>query len=123
MPKSIQVYSPGQAITVEATGAVAQSTFVAVSGNRTAGGGNIAASTAGAGVRALGVAAADAATGQVVAVHRAGVVRVVAGAAIAAGAEVEVGAAGKAVTLAAGKAVGLALTAAASGAHAEIALY
>lgn len=122
MPKNIQVYSPGQAISVEATGTVAQSTFVAVSGNRTAGG-NTAGDTAGAGVRALGVAAADAKSGELVTVHRSGVVRVVAGAAIAAGAEVEVGAAGKAVTLAAGKAVGLAVTGAASGALAEIALY
>lgn len=122
MPKSIQIYSPGQAITAQATAPVVQSTFVAVSGNRTSGG-NIAAATATAAGAVLGVAAHDAKAGELFTAHRGGVVRVVAGGAIAAGAQVEVGAAGKAVTLAAGKAVGYAITGAASAALAEIALY
>ena len=122
MPKSIQIYSPGQVITAQATAPVVQSTFVAVSGNRTSGG-NIAAATATAAGVVLGVADHDAKAGELFTVHRAGVVRVVAGGAIAAGAQVEVGAAGKAVTLAAGKAVGYAITGAASAALAEIALY
>ncbi|MFI6396663.1 capsid cement protein [Rhodococcus coprophilus] len=122
MPKSIQVYSPGQAITAQATAPVVKSTFVAVSGNRTAGG-SIAAATATAAGAVLGVAAHDAKAGELFTAHRAGVVRVVAGGVIGAGAQVEVGAGGKAVTLAAGKAVGHAVTGAASAALAEIALY
>lgn len=120
--KNIQVYAPGAHVTAEATAPVVESTFVAISGNRTAGG-NVAVATATAAGRAFGVAAHDAAAGALVNVHRAGVVRVTTAGAIAAGAEVEIGAAGKAVTKAAGVAVGYALTGAASGALAEIHLY
>ena len=48
---------------------------------------------------------------------------VTAGAAITAGAEVEVGASGKAITLASGKAVGRALTTAANNADVYVRLY
>lgn len=63
---------------------------------------------------AIGVASTDAAIGDLCPVDVLGTAVVTAGAAIAKGAHVEVGAAGKAVTLAAGKAVGVALEAAAA---------
>lgn len=63
---------------------------------------------------AVGVTATDAAVGELAPVDVIGTAVVTAGAAIAKGAHVEVGAAGKAVTLAAGKAVGVALEAAAA---------
>lgn len=74
--------------------------------------GNVAA----AGAKALGIAEVDAAQGEQASVSTHGILLVTAGAAIAAGAEVEVGAAGKAVTKAAGISNGYALdTAAADG--------
>jgi hypothetical protein len=119
----VHVYAPGRDITGEATAAVTAKTFLAISGDRTMGG-NIAVATAGAGARVFGVAKWDAATGQVVGVARAtGVVRVVAGAAITAGVEVQSDAAGHAVPLSSGKPAGLAIATAASGADAQIALY
>ena len=118
------VYSPGQDITAEATASITARTFLAISGNRTAGG-NIAVTTATAAGRVCGVAGNDAANGGLVTVVRGNsrVVRVTTAGIIAAGAEVEVGAAGKAVTKASGIAVGYAVTGAASGADAEISLY
>lgn len=62
-----------------------------------------------AAANALGVADADTAQGDQVPVQVLGTAIVTAGGGIAKGARVEVGAAGKAVTLAAGKAVGIAL--------------
>lgn len=123
MANDIQVYAPGAQVTGQATAPVVKSTFVAVSGNRATNGGNVSVATATAAGRAFGVAAHDAAAGELVTVHRAGTVRVTTGGVLAAFEEVEVGAAGKAVKLAAGKAVGYALTGAASGALAEIHLY
>ena len=72
-----------------------------------------------------GVAASDAASGELVTIARGNsrVVKVTTAGIIAAGAEVEVGSAGKAVTLSAGVPVGYAITGAASGADAEISLY
>ncbi|MBM4695296.1 DUF2190 family protein [Rhodococcus hoagii] len=123
MANDIQVYAPGAHVTGQATAPVVKSTFVAVSGNRATNGGNVSVATATAAGRSFGVAAHDAAAGELVTVHRAGTVRVTTGGVLAAFEEVEVGAAGKAVKLAAGKAVGYALTGAASGALAEIHLY
>ncbi|AZI61354.1 DUF2190 family protein [Rhodococcus qingshengii] len=123
MAESILVYAPGATLTGQATAAVVKSTFVAVSGNRIANGGNVAVATATAAGRSFGVAAHDAATGELVTIHRAGTVRVLTAGVLAAFDEVEVGATGKAVKLAAGKAVGYALSGAASGALAEIHLY
>ncbi|NKR58184.1 DUF2190 family protein [Rhodococcus hoagii] len=123
MAENIQVYAPGATVTGQATAPVVKSTFVAVSGNRAANGGNVSVATATAAGRSFGVAAHDAAASELVTVHRAGTVRVTTAGVLAAFDEVEVGAAGKAVKLAAGKAVGYALTGAASGALAEIHLY
>ncbi|SKH28710.1 Uncharacterised protein [Mycobacteroides abscessus subsp. massiliense] len=69
------------------------------------------------------MAAADAAVGQLVRVARGGVVKVTATGAIAAGAEVQVGANGTVTTKAAGIAVGYAVTGAADTFDAQIALY
>ncbi|MDV3136748.1 capsid cement protein [Mycobacterium sp. 29Ha] len=114
------VYSPGEAITAEATAPVTERRVVRVSGNRTAGG-NLAVAPGAAGGIALGVAANDAAAGQFVRVARGGVVRVIAEAPIAAGAAVQVGAAAGVVTATGGTIVGHAVTGAAAGAVAEIA--
>lgn len=118
---SARVYAPGQDVTAETTGAVAAHKFVKISGNRTAGG-NLAVATAAAGDRPFGVAADTAATGTLVHVVRGGVVRVVAAGAITAGAAVQVGAAGAVAAAGAGVVVGIAVTGAADGALAEIAL-
>lgn len=114
------VYAPGESITAEATGTVAARRVVKISGNRTAAG-NLAVATAGTGERGLGVAANDAVAGLLVRVARGGVVRVIAEAVIAAGAAVQVGAAGGVVTASSGVVVGHAVTGAAAGGVAEIA--
>lgn len=116
-----RVYAPGADVTAEATAAVTARRFVGISGNRTADG-SIAVAHATAAGRAFGVAKEDAATGDLLGVARDGVVKVTTGGAIVAGAEVEVGAAGRAVTKTSGIAVGYAITAAANNTDAEIAL-
>lgn len=118
------VYDPGADITAEATGAVTAKRFVKISGNRTSGG-NIAVTAAAASDRPCGVAGNDAAVGELVRVVRGNsrVVKVTAAGAIAAGAEVQVGANGTAATKAAGVAVGYAVTGAADAADAQISLY
>lgn len=118
------VYDPGADITAQATTAVVAQRFVAISGSRTAGG-NVAVGPAAPGARTFGVAATDGAVGQLVRVVRGAsrVVRVTASGAIAANAEVQVGASGTATALAAGKAVGYAITGAADGGEARISLY
>jgi hypothetical protein len=121
---NISVYSPGADITGQATGTIVGRTFVAISANRVATG-NISVATATAAGRVAGVAKHDAVTGELVSIARGNsrVVKVTAAAAIAYGAEVEVGTAGKAITKTSGVAVGYAITGAASGADAEISLY
>ncbi|QNI06499.1 DUF2190 domain-containing protein [Mycobacterium kubicae] len=118
------VYDPGANITAEASSAVTARRFVAITGNRTTGG-NIAVAHATAGGRICGVAGNDADSGALVNVVRGNsrVVKVAAGGSISAFAEVEVGTAGKAVTLSSGVAVGYALTAASNNTDAEISLY
>lgn len=118
------VYDPGADITGQATTAVNAKRFLAISGNRTAGG-NIAVAPAAAGARPCGVAGSDAAVGELVRVVRGNsrVVRVTASGAIAANADVQVGAGGTVQTHAAGVAVGYAITGAADTADAEISLY
>ncbi|POX90639.1 DUF2190 domain-containing protein [Mycobacterium kansasii] len=118
------VYDPGATITGQATAAVTAKRFLAISGDRTAGG-NISIAPAAAAGRTCGVAGNDAAVGELVRVVRGGgrVVRVTSSGAIAAGAEVQVGANGMAATKAAGVAVGYAITGAADAADAEISLY
>lgn len=121
---------PGQDLSAKASAAVTGKRFVKVTGNRTSGPG-LAATGEGsvytmgpntAGVRAAGVAAWDAALGEIFNVICAGVVPVTAGAAITAGQEVESDATGQAIPLASGKALGVALSGASSGQDAEIML-
>lgn len=116
-----RVYAPGADITAATTAAVTGRRFVAISGSRSAGG-NISVAHAPAAARTFGVAKHDAAIGELVGVSRDGIVRVTAAANIAAGADVEVGANGQAITKTSGVAVGYAVTAATSGSDAEIAL-
>lgn len=121
--ENVGVYEPGRDITGRATAAVTGKRFLKISGNRS--NGNIAVAHADAAGRVCGVSKYDAASGAIVGVARGNsrVTHVTADGAIAAFAEVEVGAAGKAKTKTAGIAVGYALTAAADGADAEISLY
>lgn len=120
---NVNVYAPGADVTAVATAAVIAKRLTAISGNRTDG--NISVAPAPAGGRAFGVARDDAAIGQLVSIARSAgrIVLVKAAGAIAANAEVEVGAAGQVVTKSAGIAVGFAVTGAASGADAQISLY
>jgi len=119
------VYEPGQNITATTSAAVTSRTFVAVTGNRSSTHGTITVGPATAAGRIAGVAARDTASGRQVTLHRGGgrVTFVTTSAAVTAGQEVEVGTGGTAVPKASGVAVGYALTAAASGADAEISLY
>lgn len=116
------LFRPGRDITGLTTGAVTGKTFVDVSATRAADG-MIKVATAAAGAKALGVAKYDAASGATVGIHRGGILPVAAGGTIAFGAEVEVGTAGKAITLASGKAVGKAVEAGTNGNDVLIAFY
>lgn len=119
------LFEPADRITCRVTAAVNAGKFVLPSGNFEGGpaltvatpltGGNlIRVAHATAAGPAIGVSLWDAAAdGDQVGVICEGIVPVVSSGAIAAGAEVEVGAAGVAVTLAAGKSVGIAVSAAA----------
>lgn len=120
---NIEVYH-GRDLTAEASATVAARTFVAISGNRAAGG-NLAVATATAAGRVAGVAKDDASSGDLLGVARGAsrVVWVTAGDDITAFAEVEVGTGGTAVPLDAGVAVGYAITGASNGAYAQISLY
>lgn len=124
MSIDIDVYGPGRDISAQATTAVIGGRAVAISGDRVAGG-NVAVSPAPAAARIFGIAKHDAAVGDLVSVARGNsrVVRVRAAGAIAANAEVEVGAAGAVITKASGVAIGYAITGAANGTDAQISLY
>lgn len=117
------LFRPGRDITVLTTAAVTGKTFVDVSATRDASTGLIKVATAAAGAKAIGVAVRDAAIGTTVAILRGGILPVTAGGAIAAGAEVEVGASGRAITLASGKAVGKAVETGTNGNDVFIDLY
>ncbi len=121
--ENVDVYEPGRDLTGRASAAVTGKRFLAISGNRS--GGNIAVAPATTAGRVCGVAKYDAASGAIVGIARGNsrVTYVTADGAIAAFAEVEVGAAGKAKTKTSGVAVGYAITAAADGGDAEISLY
>lgn len=133
--EAIAYYEPGRRITGKASAAVTGKRFLRISGNRTspsgagltgsAEGGVIQVAHATAAGRICGVSAYDAASGEMVGVHRGSglVIPVTAAGAIAAFAEVEVGANGTATTRTAGVAVGYAITGAADGADAQISLY
>lgn len=124
----IPLYRPGGDVTCVATAAVTGKTFVDLStapSPALASGGNLRVTTATAAGNSFGVAAYDAASGARVPVirNKGAVVPVTAGGTIAAGAEVEVGATGRAVTIAAGRARGRALEAATTGNDVFIELY
>lgn len=121
----IPLFRPGQDITALTTGAVTGCTFVDISATRDATTGLIKVVTATAAGLSFGVAAYDAASGARVPVVRGkgSIVPVLCGGAIAAGAEVEVGTAGKAVTIASGKARGRAIETGANGVVSFIELY
>lgn len=127
----IRYYSPGQDISAYVGSAVTGKRFVKVSANRQAGpalntstsGSNITIAPATAAGAVFGVAAWDGAVADIVDVRRGGVVPVTASGAITAGDRVEVATGGKAATLASGIAVGYAVSGAADGEDAQIALY
>lgn len=121
---NVDVYSPGADLTAQATAPVAGGRFVKISGNRSTNG-PISVAYADAAGRVAGVAKWDAAVGDLVSIARGNsrVVNVKASGAIAAFAEVQVGADGQAVTKSAGVGVGYALTAASSGAPVQVSLY
>lgn len=116
------IFAPGADVSGVATADIIGETFVKISGNRD-GNGSLSVAPAGAGDRALGVAAWSAASGQIVRVARGGVVKVTAGAAITAGAAVQSDANGKAIPAAAGTVLGFAVNGAANGAVGEVAFY
>ncbi|ORV65303.1 hypothetical protein AWC03_02850 [Mycobacterium europaeum] len=115
------VYAPGQDIPAVATADITSRQFVAVSADRDPGTGNVSVAPAAAGSRALGVAAWNAATGQLVHVARGGVLKVVAGGPITAGDAIQVGVSGTAVTATTGVVVGQAIASAPNGGIAQVA--
>lgn len=132
------MFDDAKDISGHTTAEVKGKTFADISGNIQSGpaitsvnlpstydGGNIQVATCAAKKRAEGVFAYDAAEAVTVPIKRGSgkVLPVVAGGAITAGEEVEVGAEGKAVKLASGIAVGKAYTTAASGEDCFIRLY
>jgi len=136
--EAIVLYDPGRDITAHVATAVIGKRCVMISADRLAktnlanpqvgasdptGGGNVQVAPATAAGRIFGVAAYDAGVGEKVPVIRGKVVPIKAAGAIAAFAEVEVGAAGQVVTKASGVAIGFALTGCSSGADCEVALY
>lgn len=126
MADYVPKYTPGQAITSQASAAITGGQLVAVSGAGTV------APTVGATTAWLGVAAFNAAIGDKVTLHKGGVQRIVAAGAINAGDQVISAAAGRVASLAAAatatvgdinaarQVVGTALTTAADGASVEI---
>lgn len=129
----IPFYEPATAITAQVGSAVTGKRFVAVSADRQAGpalnssstGGNIVIAPCGAGVKAMGVAARDALTGDKVKVYVQNVVVPVTCGAVAltAGVEVQSDATGQAIVLAGGRACGRVIANCAIGADAQIMLY
>lgn len=107
--ESKPLFRPGQDVTALTTADVVGSTFVGVSATRDATTGLVKVATATSAGKAFGVASADIASGKIGKILRGGITFVTAGGAITAGAQVEVGANGKAVALASGVAVGHAL--------------
>ncbi len=123
----IPLYLPGDQITATVgAGGVTGKTFVDISAAVAPSTGVLATVvTATAAALSVGIACYDAAAGGVVTVFRqkGAVVPVTAGGVIAVGAEVEIGANGKAVTIASGKARGRAWTLGANNADVFIELY
>ncbi|WZH38760.1 MAG: DUF2190 family protein [Microbacterium enclense] len=122
----IPLYTPASDVTVRAASAIVGKTFVALLGGVNPSTGQLAtvvpAPLAGASV---GVASRDTASGAVMHLIRAKgiIVPVTAGGDVSVGAEVEVGANGRAVTLASGKARGRAWSAGTAGNDVFVELY
>lgn len=125
--ENVGVYEPGVDLTCHASAAITGKRFVAISGNRQTAdnGGNITVGVPAAGAKVFGVSKYDAASGGKVGVMRGNsrVTYVTCAANLTAGQEVETDNAGRAIVKASGVAVGFAVTAATSGADAEISLY
>lgn len=123
MPANVAtpLFRPAHHVTARATGPVIGKRFVNISADM-GDDGMMQVALAGAGVASFGVAAADIATGATGLILCAGVLPVTAGGTITAGAQVEVDAAGRAVTLASGKAVGKAVESATVGVDVMVAL-
>lgn len=117
---AIPYFKAGQDVTGTATAALTGKRFVAIAAGGRPGAPAIAAATAAK--KPFGVLGHDIAEGGHVHVLRGGIVPVTAGGDLVAGAEVEVGADGKAVTKTSGVAVGTVIANAATGADAAIAL-
>ncbi|MCW2686145.1 MAG: hypothetical protein JWR37_1035 [Mycobacterium sp.] len=100
-------YDTGDELTVRASAPINLGHLVMVSGDRN--GGNISGAHAPAGGYCLGVARADTAAGDVVAVFSGGIMRVVTGASITAGQSVEIGANGTVIPHASGIVIGYAV--------------
>lgn len=117
------IYNPGTDLTCRAAADVTGKTFAAIAGAMD--GGNLTITTATAGSRIAGVIKYDAAATELVGVARGAsrVVTVTAGAAITAGAQVEVGPAGAAIPHTTGEPVGYVVTTADAGADAYVSLY
>lgn len=103
------LFRPGAEVTVQTTTAVTGKRFVGVSATRDTVTGLVQVAAPAAGSAPFGVAAADIASNTIGLVQRGGILFVTSGGAINAGAEIEVGANGKAVTKASGVSVGVAL--------------
>ncbi len=125
--ESIPLYRPGDDLTaIAGTGGVVGKTFVNLTAGLDAAAGTpITVQTAAAAALTVGVASRDTAAGGKLHVLRGvgSIVPVTAGGTIAAGAEVEVGSNGRAVTLASGKARGRAWSAGTSGSDVFVELY
>ena len=103
------LFRPGVEVTAQATADVTGKRFVGVSATRDTTTGLVKVAPGTGAAKPFGVAASDFKSGQAGLVQRGGILFVTSGGAINAGAQVEVGSGGKAVTLASGVAVGLAL--------------
>lgn len=125
MPDNVMVpIHESSDVTVSADGAITGCTFVAVSGREGGIDNNYIGSTCAAEAKPFGVARYDIADGESAGVvgTPGRIVTVKAGGTVAAGAQIEVGADGKAVTLDAGVPAGIALTGGAANALIEVKL-
>lgn len=116
MTDHIHLFKPGQSVTFTAGADIVGGSPVEVSGDREV------VTAAAASAKFVGVAGFDVKDGDDVLVLRGGVQKLIASGTIAAGSRVDVAAGGKVASSAAGAGIGLALTTAADGSFAQIAL-
>jgi hypothetical protein len=122
--EAIPLFRPGSDVTCLTTAAVTGKRFAGISATRDATTGLLKVATCTAAAKAFGVFAYDAAdASRVPVISGPVIVHVDCGGTITAGAQVEVGASGKAVVLASGVAVGQALETGANNAEVLIRLY